>query len=102
MGDRKLLHEVWEDFGDHGESLPALLDAGPRGEEARRLLGPKARLLTTIWAGSHFEAMTIYYRLMGLGEYTTDQPWDYQPYPEEWILEQQGAEPGSPADQPRE
>jgi hypothetical protein len=91
MSKRKLLLEVWEDIGDQGESLPALLCAGPRGEECRRLLGPKAHLLTTIWARSHFEAMTVYYGLMGWGEYTTDQEWDYQPYPEEWLLEQQRA-----------
>ena len=82
MSEYKLLLEVWEDFGDDGESLPALLYAGPRGDESRRSLGPKAQLLTTIWAGSHFEAMTTYFRLMGWGEYTTDQPWDYRPYPE--------------------
>jgi hypothetical protein len=35
--------------------------------------------------------MTIYYRLMGWGEYRTDQPWDYQPYPEEWVQEQERA-----------
>ena len=44
--------------------------------------------MTTISAGSHFEAMAAYYRLVGWGEYTTDQPQDYQPYPQEWILEQ--------------
>jgi hypothetical protein len=91
MSARKLLLEVWEDFGDDGESLPALLYAGPRGEESRRLLGPKARLLTTIHAGCHFEAMTLYYRLMGWGTYTTSQPWDYEPYPEGWLLEQESA-----------
>jgi hypothetical protein len=92
MGKRELLLEVWEDFGDDGQSLPSLLYAGPRGEESRRLLlGPKARLVTTIWAGSHFEAMTTYYRLMGRGEYHTNEPWDHQPYPEEWILEQRMA-----------
>ena len=88
MSEHKLLLEVWEDFGESGESLPALLYAGPLGDESRRLLGPKARVLTTIRAGSHFEAMTAYYSLMGWGEYSTDQPWDYQPYPEEWLLEQ--------------
>ncbi len=89
MSQRKLLLEVWQDFGNEGESLPALLTAGPRGEAARRLLGPKARLLTTIEASSHFEAMTIYYGLMGWGKYTSSHAWDYQPYPEEWIIEQQ-------------
>ena len=35
--------------------------------------------------------MTIYYRLMGWGEYTTNEPRDYQAYPEEWFLEQEKA-----------
>ncbi len=72
-----------------------------RGEESRRQLGPEARLVTTISAGSHFEAMAAYYRLVGWGEYTTNQPQDYQPYPQEWILEQ-SAVPGAAADRPRE
>ncbi len=88
MGQRGLLHEVWEDPGEDGRSLHSLQYAGPLGDGARRRLGPRARLLTTFEAGSHFEAMTIYYRLMGWGEYTTDQPWDYQPYPDEWFKEQ--------------
>lgn len=80
-----LLHEVWEDFGDRSESLPCLILAGQLGDGARGWLCPQARLLTTFEARSHFEAMTIYYRLMGWGEYTTDQAWDYQPYPDEWF-----------------
>jgi hypothetical protein len=32
--------------------------------------------------------MTIYYRIMGWGVYTTDQPWDYEPYPEDWHAQQ--------------
>lgn len=88
MSEQRLLLEVWEQYGDSGEALPALLYAGPLGDDSRRLLGPNARILTTIWAGSHFEAMTIYYRLMGWGGYTTNESWDYQPYPTEWFLEQ--------------
>ena len=91
MDARKLLLEVWENLGDEGEALPSLQYAGPRGEESRRLLGPNARLLATIRAGSHFEAMTLYYRLMGWGEYTTDQTWDHDPYPVEWLDEQEKA-----------
>ena len=89
MSKHRLLLEIWQDLGEGGESLPALLYAGPLGDKSRHLLGPRARLLTTIWANSHFEAMTIYYRQMGWGEYTTNQPFDYQPYPEEWLLERQ-------------
>lgn len=89
MNGKKLLLEVWEDIGEQGESLPSLLYAGPMGDASRQeLLSPKARLLTTLWASCHFEAMTIYYGLMGWGKYTTDQSWDYQPYPEEWIIGQ--------------
>jgi hypothetical protein len=102
MSEHQLRLEVWEDFGEGEASLPALLYAGPLGDEPRCRLGPKARLLTTIWAGSHFEAMTIYYRLMGWGEYSSDQPWDFQPYPQEWLLEQQKAEQRAAADWPRE
>ena len=89
MGERTLLHEVWEDFGDEGETLPALVCAGPRGDAARSWLGPNARLVTTLRAHSHFEAMTLYFGLMGWGEYTTDQSQDYEPFPEEWIAEQE-------------
>jgi hypothetical protein len=88
MAKEKLLLEVWENFGDEGEPLPALLYAGPRGDASRRLLGSKARLIATIQAGSHFEAMTRYHELMGWGPYKTDQACDYQPYPDEWLLEQ--------------
>lgn len=86
MGDHELLLELWEDVDG-----PALLYAGPRGDGSRRLLSPNPRLVTTIWASSHFEAMTIYYQLLGRGEYRTDQPWDHQPFPQEWVREQRQA-----------
>jgi hypothetical protein len=35
----------------------------------------------TFEAGSYFEAMTIYYRLYGWGDYTTEFAIDYEPYP---------------------
>src|SRR5437899_4162353 len=91
MNERKLILEVWEDIGENGERLPSLIYAGPLGEESRLLLGPNARMITTIEARCHFEAMTIYYRFMGWGEYTTDQSWDYQPYPEQWVVLQEQA-----------
>jgi hypothetical protein len=77
----KLKHELWEESG--GEELTFCL-AGPHGDDARKLLSPDAKLIWTVEAGSHFEAMTAYYKFMGWGEYTTDQAWDLQPYPEEW------------------
>src|SRR5665213_1596457 len=92
MEQSKLLLEVWEDFDEQGKSLPCLLYAGPRGEESRHIaLGPNARLVTTIRARCHFEAMTCYYELMRWGEYTTGQKWDHEPYPQEWIAEQRAA-----------
>jgi hypothetical protein len=87
MAVRKLMLEVWEDSGENGEPLPNLCYAGPLGDDHRTRLSPKARLLTTFEAGSHFEAMTIYYKLMGWGQYTTDQEWDHKPYPEEWFTD---------------
>ncbi|MBL8822643.1 MAG: hypothetical protein JNJ77_08660 [Planctomycetia bacterium] len=63
--------------------------AGPRGDGQRAFLEPGARLLTTFKAGSHFEAMTIYHNYLGREKYTTSEPWDYEPYPDEWLPEQQ-------------
>ena len=61
------------------------LDTGPAGNAARRLLVPGSRLVWTIEASSHFEAMTLYYARMGWGEYRAEHAWDWQPYPEEWL-----------------
>ena len=91
MSDDTLIHEVWEDFGDSGESLPSLILAGPRGNDARRSLSPRAKLVTTIESCCHFDAMTAYHKFWGWGKYTTDQPWDCEPYPEEWIAEQRAS-----------
>jgi hypothetical protein len=85
----ELIHEVWEVFGEGGMVLHTCCLAGPMGEACRRTLVPNARLLTSFEAGSHFEAMTKYNRILGREPYTTDQPWDYQPYPEGWLQEQQ-------------
>lgn len=57
------LHELWDE-GDNGQTLRL---AGPRGDAARGLLGPNARLVWTVEAPSHFEAMTLYYEHMGWG-----------------------------------
>jgi hypothetical protein len=83
-----LLHEVWEDYDENGQSLPGCCLAGPDGGDFRRLLGPRARLIHTFESGSHYEAMTIYNRLLGRGAYTTDHPWDMQPYHAEWATRQ--------------
>lgn len=44
------------------------------------LLLPGAKLVWTVEAGSHFEAMTKYYEYMGWGEYKTEFESDYKPY----------------------
>jgi hypothetical protein len=79
----KLKHELWTDIGDDVPDYTFCL-AGAHGNDARALLSPSAKLIWTVEAGSHFEAMSAYYEFMGWGEYRTDQEWDRQPYPEEW------------------
>src|SRR6267142_3521918 len=51
----KLKHELWEENG--GQELTFCL-AGRHGDDARKLLSPDAKLIWTVEAGSHFEAMT--------------------------------------------
>ena len=75
-----LLHEVWQE--PDGKTCFCL--AGPMGADARRLLEAGSKRIWTVEAGSHFEAMTKYYDFMGWGEYSTDQEWDRQPYPQDW------------------
>ena len=77
----KRLHEAWED--DDGVTV---FCAGPRPDLARRSLSPSAKLLRTFEAGSHLEAMTIHYRLMGWGEYKIEPELEAlvkEPYAEE-------------------
>lgn len=78
-----LLHELWEDIGgEYGYETFCL--AGPLGEGARAGLSREAKLIWTVEAASHFEAMTKYYLHKGWGAYTTEEAWDMQPYPREW------------------
>jgi hypothetical protein len=86
-----LLHEIWETYDDdQGEQpLQACCLAGPDGADFRRMLDPRARLVHTFEAGSYYEAMTVYYRFWGWGEYTTDHAWDMEPYPADWLERQQ-------------
>lgn len=63
-------HELWVE--KEGEQTFCL--AGPHGAAARELLEPGAKLIWTIEASSHYEAMTLYYRHMGWGSYETDFP----------------------------
>jgi hypothetical protein len=66
-----VLHELWLDENDDSQTF---CDAGPRGDGARNLLSKNARLIWTVEAKSHFDAMTKYYKYMGWGEYTSDFP----------------------------
>ncbi len=75
-------HELWEER--NGEELTFCL-AGRRGDDARKMLSPDAKLIWTVEADSHFEAMTKYYEFMERGEYRTKFEEDKMPYPEEWL-----------------
>lgn len=87
-GAASILHELWECAEDEGATFTFCF-AGPRGDGARKTLTPDSTLVWSVWAGSHFEAMTLYYERQGWGVYTTDQAWDVEPYPAEWVAEQQ-------------
>ena len=84
-----LVHEVWID--DEGKTTCCL--AGPMGDAIRLIMAEDrpVRLIRRFVAGSHFEAMTIYNRLVEREPYTTDQQWDHQPYPNAWLLTQERA-----------
>jgi hypothetical protein len=79
-----LVHEVWIDENDEGQSFESCCLAGPDGDAFRKLLSPSARLVHTFTAGCHFEAMTLYHRFLDREPYTTDQPSDHLPYPAAW------------------
>jgi len=69
-------HEVWEDL----EGLTTLCLADERGDDCRKLLEPGSKLIHSFHAESHYEAMTIYYKFMDWGIYTTEFEIDKQPY----------------------
>jgi hypothetical protein len=70
-------HEVWKEPGG-GQTV---CFSGPMGDDARSDLEPGSELAWTFEASSHLEAMTIYYRQLGWGEYTTLYPEeDARPY----------------------
>ena len=85
---RNLIHEVWEDQNEDGDWLPGMCLSGPDGDGFRSLQSDKARLVTRIEAGSHFEAMTKYHELLGREPYTTDFGSDHEPYPADWHARQ--------------
>ena len=68
--DVSMLHELWDE-GDDGLTFCL---AGPRGDGARAVLRPGARLVWTVEATSHLEAMTAYWAHMGWGRYVSDFP----------------------------
>jgi hypothetical protein len=78
-----LNHEVWI----CGDGNPGCCLAGLAGDGARQLFAEDgaARLVWTFEAGSHYEAMNKYHAYLGREPYTTHQPWDYEPYPEDWL-----------------
>ncbi len=83
-----LKHEIWV----CGDGHTGCCLAGPAGDEARKHFaedGP-AKLLWTFEAGSHYEAMTKYHEYLGREPYTSDQAWDFEPYPDEWLRNQTG------------
>ena len=79
-----LKHELWVE-NDEEETFCL---AGPRGNDARSILSKSAKLLWTVWANSHFEAMSKYYEYRGWGTYSTEHETDFAAYPEEWAHEQ--------------
>lgn len=86
----ELVHEIWITGG----GLPACVLAGPMGDAARSLMAQDgtASLARRFVAGSHFEAMTIYNKLLRREPYTTDLPTqDRAPYPHEWQEVQEAA-----------
>jgi hypothetical protein len=68
-------HEVWKDR----EGLTTLCFADERGDDCRKLLEPGTELVHSFYAASHYEAMTIYYKFMNWGAYTTEFEIDRQP-----------------------
>ena len=80
-----LKHELWVD----PKGLETFCLAGPMGEDARKLLPRGSKLVWTVNASSHFEAMTKYHEHMKWPPYTTDQESDHKPYPDEWLKIQQ-------------
>lgn len=67
-------HELWEDPEPSDGGYLTFCFAGPMGDDARVSLSPKARLIWSVEAPSHFVAMTLYYEHMGWEKYTSDFP----------------------------
>lgn len=63
-------HELWVE----NEMEQTFCLAGEHGNEARAILSTDAKLVWSVEASSHYEAMCLYYSYMGWGQYTTDFP----------------------------
>jgi len=63
-------HELWS----NEEELDTFCLSGEHGDSSRKQLEPDSKIIWTCKAGSHFEAMTMYYEFRGWGLYTTDFP----------------------------
>lgn len=80
----RLRHELWEDPA----GLGTFCLAGPDGAAARAGLPPGSKLVWTVEADSHFEAMTKYYEHMDWGLYSSQHAGDREPYPVDWHTRQ--------------
>ena len=69
-------------------TLSSFCLAGPMGDGARARLPASAKLVWTVWARTHFEAMSLLHERIGPEPHTSGEPWDFEPYPQEWIDEQ--------------
>ena len=63
-------HELWKQT----DGSQSFMLSGPRGKDARALLSLGLKLVWTVFADSHYEAMQRYYEYMGWGQWTTDFP----------------------------
>ena len=77
-------HELWKE-----ENGCTFCLAGSMGDGARAMMDSNTKLIWTVEADSHFEAMTKYYKFMNWGEYKTEFEQDKEPYSEEWMRTQQ-------------
>ena len=87
MQDRGLLHELWE-WSERDMTLSSSCIVGPQGDDSRARLPANASLVWTVWARTHFEALSLLHERIGPEPHTSEEPWDFQPYPQEWVDEQ--------------
>ncbi|GAB3537092.1 DUF7683 domain-containing protein [Photobacterium alginatilyticum] len=71
-----LVHELWIE----SDIEQTFCLAEEKGNSAKSLLSPKAKLTWTVSATSHYEAMEKYYQYMGWGHYSSEFLDDRLPY----------------------